>query len=787
MFDQSRILELIEFYIDWADSGGRLNKRLARYSQYWGVRAVIENVTRACAPDGDRRGGIVFHGQGSGKSMELLLAANQLMRLPELASPTIVILSDRNDLDDQIVDNEFGPSKILPEPVIQAETRARLRDLLDRAGGGIIVTTIQKFGLDAGTPSAEAVITDRRNVIVMADEAHRTQYGLVDGLAADMRRSLPNATFVGFTGTPVELSDRSTTGVFGDLISTYSPQQAVEDGATVPIYYQSRIAPLHLSEESEEFLTAALGELTADISEIDQQRAFAQWARLEAILSAEPVVDRIVDDVLAHWAQRRAALKGKAMLVGMSRAIAARFYEKIIAKHPDWHSDDDDKGILKVVYTGSAADPPEIRKHVRSKEALDRLKRRAQDPDDDLEFVIVCDLWLTGFDSPALHTMYLAKLMKGHGLFQAVTRPNRVFRDKPAGLVVSYVPVLDALNAAIGQYAKGGGSPVGALLEQAEKALLATHDVVKGILAPHPWKSAGTTASARHEQIQSAAAFLAADKDKDERFQKRVLALVKLFAICGATDTAASIRDDVQFFAAVRASRAKLTSDEPLGKPSREQFDTAMQQLIDGAIEADKVIDVYAAAGMDEPEISLLSEETLAKLTGKRHPSLQIALLQKILKGKIGALGRVNLVRSIDFSQALADSLQRYENRTLTDAEIISALVELAKGLRKEEDRPGEIGLNKAELAFYDAVIRNESAIELGDETLKAIARELVVAIRSSATLDWRDRESVQAELRLKVKTLLKRHKYPPDGQEAATELVLEQAKLFTEDLLGAA
>ena len=786
MFDQNRILELIEFYIDWGDSKGKLLKRLAMYQQYWGVRAAVENVCRASAVDGDRRAGIVFHGQGSGKSMEVLLAANVLMRMPEMESPTIVVLSDRNDLDNQIYQKELGPSKILPEPAVPAKTRGHLRKLLDRAGGGIIVTTIQKFALPPDMPRSEGVISDRRNVVVMADEAHRTQYGLVDGLAADMRTALPNATYLGFTGTPVELTDRSTTGVFGDVISEYLPQQAVKDGTTVPIYYESRVAKIRLSEDSERLLAAAVDELTEEISEEEQRATFAQWARIEAILSADAVVDRIVEDVLEHWDKRRSTLKGKAMLVTMSRSIAARCYEKIIAKRPEWHSDDDAKGKVKVAYTGSAADEKAIRKHVRTKEQIDRLKDRAQTPDDELELVIVCDLWLTGFDSPSLHTMYLAKLMKGHGLFQAITRPNRRYRDKPAGLIVSYVPVMDALKAAIGQYSRGQTNTTGELIDEAIKQMLSEHDVIKGILSGHIWLSDAETAAKRHEHIQAAASYLARDKDKDERFQDHVLRLVKLYAICGASDEAGTIRTDVEFFAAVRASRVKLTGDDPLGKPSREQRESAMQLLIDGAIEADEVIDVYADAGQDKPDVSLLSEETLARIIGKPDQNLQIALLQKIIKGQIFTMRRLNKVRSIQFAAALASAVQRYENQTMSDAQIITELVALAKELRGEDDRASGKGLSAPEMAFYDAVIQNESALELGDDTLKAIAQELVVAIRGSATLDWRDRESVQAELRIKVKTLLKRHKYPPDGQDKATELVIEQAELFTEDMLAA-
>jgi type I restriction enzyme R subunit len=432
VFDQSRVLELIEFFVDFGHVDGALRKRLARYNQYWGVSNGVAGVVTAMT-EGHRKGGIVFHGQGSGKSMELLLIANRLMRMAEMGNPTIVVLSDRNDLDNQLFDDEFAPSKILPETPVQADSRPDLRKLLTRASGGIIVTTLQKFGIAPDDRDRDPLITDRSNIVVMVDEAHRSQYGLATGLAADMRRALPNATYLAATGTPVELLDRSTSAVFGDTVSVYTPGQAVEDGAVVPIFYVSRVAKIRLSEEAENALNVAVKQMTDEVTEEDQRRAIREWSSIDAILSADPVVDRIVDDVLEHSEKRRALTSGKSMLVGMSRAMAAKMYAKIVERRPDWHNADDMKGKIKVVYTGSAADEPEIRRHVRSPQALRNLKKRATDPASDLEMVVVCDRWLTGFDSPSLHTMYLAKLMKGHGRFQAVTRPNRSTRTSRRG------------------------------------------------------------------------------------------------------------------------------------------------------------------------------------------------------------------------------------------------------------------------------------------------------------------------------------------------------------------
>jgi len=786
IFDQSRILELIEFFIDWGGLEGGLRKRLARYNQYWGVVNGVAGVIRAMT-EGDRKGGIIFQGQGSGKSMELVLIANRLMRMSEMDNPTIVVLSDRNDLDDSLFDDEFAPSKILPETPVQAESRTDLRRLLNRDSGGIIVTTLHKFGIAPGDRDREPLISDRSNIVVMADEAHRSQYGLAKGLAADMRVALPNATYLAATGTPVELADRSTTAVFGEQVSVYTPARAVEDGAVVPIYYQSRVAKIRLSEEAEAVLDRAIEQMTDEVTEDDQRRAIREWSRIEAILSADPVIERIVDDALEHWDKRRELIAGKAMLVGMSRSMAAKMYDKIVERRPDWHHDDDDKGKIKVAYTGSAADEEYIRKHVRSSEALRKLKARAKDPKSDLEMVVVCDLWLTGFDSPALHTMYLAKLMKGHGLFQAVTRPNRVYKDKPAGLIVSYVPVLDALNAVVAQYAKGDQQAVGASEEAAVKAMLAKHDAAKGILAAHAWKSGPMSPTEREAQISAAAHFLSEHPDEDNRFKDVVLALARLFSIWGVTDEARRVQPDVEFFIAVRAARIKLLSDTPLGKSSAADLDTTLSQLVAGAVEADEIIDVYAEAGMEQPEISLLSEDTLAGILSKRSRNLQIELLRKVLKDQIHTIQRKNFQRGSLFSERLAEAILRYQNRTITDAEIVAELVEMAKQLRDEPQRHVEVGLSEAEMAFYDAVIQNQSALlELGDDVLKEIARELFVAVRKSATLDWRDKQTVRDELRRRIRTLLKNHDYPPDKQEGAAELVVKQAELFADELLVA-
>ena len=785
VFEKARVLELIEFFVDFGETRSGLHKRFVQYQQYWAVKAAVAGVLKASADDGDRRAGIIFHGQGSGKSMELLLAANYLMRMPEMANPTIVVLTDRNDLDDQLFEKDFGPSKILPERPAKAKSRRDLRKLLTRPSGGIILTTIQKFGLD--DIDVDPLLTDRRNVVVMADEAHRTQYGLQTGYAGDMRQGLPDATFLGFTGTPIDESDRSTIGVFGDVISDYPPDRAVEDKATVPIYYESRIAKIRLTEEAESVLAAGMAEITEGITEEDQARTVADWGKVTSILTADAVVERIVTDVLEHWEQRRTELSGKAMLVGLNRQMAAKFYELIAARKPEWVTDDDATGKVKVVYTGGPSDKPQIKKHVRSSVALAKVKDRAQDPDDELELLVVCDLWLTGFDSPSLHTMYLAKLMKGQGLFQAVTRPNRVYKDKPAGLIVSYVPVSDALREAVGRYASGSSKSVGAPVEQALKKLLAEHDAVKGILAGHTWISAPARRSERYERLQRTAVWLSKDEDKAKRFLDRTLAIAHLFAICGAAPNARAIKPDCDYFAGVRGILVKLIGQDTQIGVKRHELQSAIATLVNSAIEADEVIDIYAETGQPNPQISLLSEDVIRKIAKRPNPAMQVQVLRKILNDEIRSLSRRNHVRSAQLAELLNAAVLRYQNQTLSDAEILAELVALAEQLRDEAKRPGDLGLSETELAFYDAVIQNQSAVlELGDETLKEIARELVTAIRQSATLDWRDREAVRAELRVRVKAVLKRRKYPPDKQESATDLVLEQAKLFTEEMLAA-
>lgn len=781
VFEPARFLDLVRSFIVFSDEPTGLVKRVAKYHQYWAVNAAVESTIDASGPDGDRRGGVVWHTQGSGKSIEMLLYAAKIMRSPEMGNPTLVLLTDRNDLDDQLFGEVFAPARILAEAPRQAGSRAELRSMLDRVSGGIIFTTIQKFSPDErGDP--HPLLTDRRNVVVIADEAHRSQYDFLDGFARHLRDALPNATYLGFTGTPIESTDRSTRQVFGDYIDVYDLTRAVEDGATVRIYYESRLAKISLPEEAR----AAIDDQVEDVTETAEpdaaERAKTRWARLESIVGAGERLDLVAADIVQHWEARRANLLGKAMVVGMSRRICVELYERIVALRPDWHDPDPTKGHIKVVMTGSAADPPAFQPHLHDRATLRAIKARAKDPDDALEIVIVRDMWLTGFDAPAMHTMYVDKPMQGAGLMQAIARVNRTFRDKPGGLIVDYLGIAPNLRKALAEYSPTDREQAGVPVEEMVAVMLEKHDVVSSMLHGTSWSSDPTVgADARLVQILDVMNFVLADPDRKARFLDQTLALAKAFALCGATDEARAVRDDVKLFADVRAGISKLDREgDGVSSGGTAELDTAIAQLVSEAVVADEVIDVYAAAGIEKPELSILSDEFLDGLAAAERPNLQIELLRRLLADEIRSQRRTNVVQSRRFSELLDEAINRYTNRALSTAEIIAALVGLAKELRATNDRATQLGLTQEEVAFYDAVCQNDAAVlELGDETLKAIAHALVDAVRESATIDWNLKASVQAALRAKVKRLLARYDYPPDKEERAIELVLEQAEVF--------
>jgi len=658
-----------------------------------------------------------------------------------------------------------------------------MRALLDRTSGGIIFTTLQKFAPEE-KGDLHPLLTDRRNVIVIADEAHRSQYDFLDGYARHLRDALPNATYLGFTGTPIESSDKSTRQVFGEYIDVYDLTRAAEDGATVRIFYESRLAKVRLPADAKAEVDAGVDELTEGQELIDTERAKSRWARVEAIVGASERLDLIANDIVEHWEARRENLVGKAMVVCMSRRICVELYERIVRLRPDWHSEDVAAGKIKVVMTGSAMDPPEFQQHLHSKDELRALKARAKDPDDELELVLVRDMWLTGFDAPSLHTMYVDKPMQGAGLMQAIARVNRTFRDKPGGLIVDYLGIAQNLRDALADYSPSDRDQAGVPIEQVIELMLEKHDIVAGLLHGHQWDSDPSLPGAqRMQQMLSCANFVLADIDRKARFLDQVLALLKAFALAGASAETLAIRDDTRFFADVRAYIAKLDKE---GEPGRGgaggsgELDTAIAQLVSQAVAADEVIDIYAQAGMERPDISILSDAFLDGLAATERPNLQMQLLRKLLNDEIGRVRRVNIVQARLFSDLLDAAIAKYTNRSLTTAEIIAEMVELAKHMRDSHNRAEQLGLSESEVAFYDAVVQNDSAVlQMGDETLKKIASELVKAVRESATIDWNLKDSVRAAMRAKIKRLLTRYDYPPDKEERAIDLVIQQAELL--------
>lgn len=793
VFDQNRFLDIFRNFIVFSDESAGLVKRVAKYHQYWAVNAAVESSVQASSPNGDRRGGVVWHTQGSGKSIEMLLYAAKIMRDARMGNPTIVFITDRNDLDDQLFGEVFAPAEILPERPVQAESRSDLRELLRRSSGGILFTTLQKFAPEHGDDN-NAALSARRNIVVVADEAHRSQYGFTEslsedgrlkaGLAKHLRDALPNATYLGFTGTPIESNDKSTRSVFGEYIDVYDLTRAVEDGATVKIFYESRLARISLNEADYAALDALAEEITEHVEQDVATRAKSRWARLEAIVGADERLELIARDIVEHWERRRSSLRGKGMIVTMSRRIAVALYEKITALRPDWHNEDPAKGKVKVVMTGSASDPSEYQPHLHSKDVRKELKARAKNAQDSLELVIVRDMWLTGFDAPSMHTMYVDKTMQGAGLMQAIARVNRTFRDKPGGLIVDYIGVFSKLQEALAEYSPSDRDQAGVPIEEMVAVMMEKHDIVLGILHNCDFDSSPKlTAGARLAQHAKVLDYVMGDPDRTQRFIDQVLALTKVFALCGARDEAAEIRDDVRLLADVRAAILKVQNpDSGRGGSGAVEIDTALTQLVNEAVAADEVVDIYKLAGVDTPELSILSDEFLDSLASKDKPNLQMGLLRRLINDQIKTVQRTNLIQARKFSDQLDQAVKRYTNRSLTTAEIIAELVALAKDMRRLAKRHEDLGLSEDEAALYDAIVQNDSAIlQLGDETLKKIAVELVRGIRSSATIDWNLKESVRAAMRVKVRRLLAKYDYPPDQEEKAVELVLKQAELFAQ------
>ncbi len=785
VFEKRRFLDFVRFFVVFEDDGAQVLKKVAAYHQFWAVQAAVEETVRASRPEGDRRIGVVWHTQGSGKSLTMVFYAGRLVVEPAMENPTLVVLTDRNDLDGQL----FGVFSMSRDAVrqtpSQAESRDHLRRLLAVASGGVIFTTIQKFFPDEDEKQ-HPLLSDRRNIVVIADEAHRSQYDFIGGFARHMRDALPNASFIGFTGTPIELTDANTRAVFGDYISVYDIQRAVEDGATVPIYYESRLAKLSLNEREKPHIDPAFEEGTEGEEEQTKTKLRSKWAALEAVVGADKRLALIADDLVRHFEERERAIEGKAMVVSMSRRIAVAMYDAIVKVRPEWHSDDDAMGAIKVIMTGSADDPIEFQRHLRTKDARERIAKRFKNPDDPLQVVIVRDMWLTGFDAPPLHTMYVDKPMKGHGLMQAIARVNRVFRDKPGGLVVDYLGLASELRSALNTYTQSGGKGQTAIDQtEAVAVFKEKYEVVAAMFHGFDW-SLYVTSSSQGERLGvlgRAIEFILAQELKEpgtkERLLKGVTELSLSFALAVPHEDALAVRDDVDFFQSVRAALAKRTTGN--GK-SPEELDHAVRQIVSKALVSDEVVDIFKVAGLDKPDISILSDEFLAEVRGLPQRNLAVELLQRLINDTIKTRTKRNLVQSRSFSEMLEQTLRKYQNRSIEAAQVIEELIQLAKDIKEAQGRGEELGLNEDEVAFYDALAQNTSAVDvLGNDALKVIAVELVKTVRANVTVDWTIKETVRANLRRLVRRTLKKYGYPPDLEEAAVQAILAQAELLAD------
>ena len=797
--ERGRFLSLVRNYIVFEDDGGgALTKKMAGYHQFHAVEAAVAETLRAAelrdaagedgpyesdhkagGEPGDRRIGVVWHTQGSGKSLTMAFYAGRIVRERVMENPTIVVLTDRNDLDQQLFSTFSRCRDLLRQPPKQAASRADLRAKLAVQSGDVVFTTIQKF-FPEEKGDRHPLLSERRNIVVIADEAHRSQYDFIDGFARHMRDALPNASFIGFTGTPIELRDANTRAVFGDYISVYDIQRAVEDKATVPIYYESRLAKLAIEESERPKIDPEFEEATEGEEISRKERLKTKWAQLEAVVGAEERLRLIAEDIVAHYENRLEAMDGKAMIVCMSRRICIDLYRELARLRPDWHDEEDDKGSLKVVMTGDATDPTDWQPHIRNKPRREALAKRFRDPEDSLRIVLVRDMWLTGFDAPSLHTMYLDKPMRGHGLMQAIARVNRVFRDKPGGLVVDYLGLAHELKSALATYTESGGKGQTAIdQEEAVKAMLEKYEVCCALFHGFDWSAwIGGTSQERLGLLPAAQEHVLVQENGKDRCVGAVRELTQAFALAVPHEEAIRIRDDVAFFQAVRSVLAKRAETE--ARPE-EELDHAVRQIISRAVASEGVIDIFAAAGLEKPDISILSDEFMDEVRGMKQRNLAVELLQKLLKGEIAALRRKNIVQARSFAEMLEDTIRRYQNRAVEAAQVIEELINLARNMRAASERGEELDLSEDELAFYDALETNDSAVKvLGDETLRDIARELVETVRNNVTIDWTLRENVRANLRRLVRRILRKYGYPPDKQEKATRTVIEQAEVLS-------
>ncbi len=821
MFQRDRFLDIIKHFMLFQSDGKDTIKILAGYHQYHAVNKAVDSTERATLEAGDRRIGVIWHTQGSGKSLSMVFYAAKLVINKELENPTIVVITDRNDLDDQLFGTFLKSKDILRSIPVQANDRGHLRELLNnRTSGGIIFTTIHKFApiandvkdseefhsaLDKVAEGSadygkDVMLTNRKNVIVIADEAHRSQYGfgadivkgeneadIKYGYAKYMRDSLPNASYIGFTGTPVELKDKNTRAVFGDYIDVYDMTRSVEDGTTVKIFYESRIARLELPEDMKSIIDMEYEEITEYQEYSQKEKLKSKWARLEAIVGANERIKLIAKDIIEHFEKREQSQEnegGKGMIVAMSRRIAIDLYKEIVALRPEWYSDDLMAGKIKVVMTGASSDPADWQKFIGTKANRENLAKRMKDKNDELQLVIVRDMWLTGFDVPSMHTMYIDKPMSGHNLMQAIARVNRVFKEKQGGLIVDYIGIAENLKEALSQYTESDKKTTGVDTDVASKVLLEKYDLIKELLHGHDYSKFFIGKPSEKMQViaETMDYIIGLREDRKKDYIKLVTEMARSYSLCATTDIAERLNIEIGFHKAVKASLVKMISDDN-NKKTTTQLDGELNQLISKSISSNEVVDILESVGLSKPNIAILSDEFLEEIKGMKQKNLAVELLNRLLKGNIKTFSRRNLVKSKKFSELLESSIRKYQNRTIETTQVIMELIELAKQINEAEKRGESTGLTSDELAFYDALAENESAREImGDEILKQIARDLTISIKNNISIDWSIRESVQAKMKMTIKRLLKKYGYPPDKTPQAVDIVMKQTKLMCEN-----
>lgn len=785
-FEKEHILDYIQSFVLFEEDGKNIIKKIAGYHQFHAVREAVRSVVEASMA-GSKRGGVVWHTQGSGKSISMACFAGKLTKQPQMKNPTLLIVTDRNDLDGQLYATFSSAKMLLGQEPVQIESVDDLRETLtNKPSGGIIFTTIQKFSLKK-EESRFPILSQRDNIVVIADEAHRSQYGfdaMLDsetgqfkyGYAQHLRDALPHATFIGFTGTPIESEDKDTRAVFGDYISIYDIEDAVADGATVPIYYESRLAKLDLNSEILKEIDADVGDLVVDAEISDKERFKSKWSALEKLVGAKPRIEQVAKDLVEHFEERTATISGKGMIVAMSRQIVVELYDAIVAIRPSWHSEDPTKGAIKIIMTGSASDDAALQKHIYSKQVKKDLERRIKDVDDELKLVIVRDMWLTGFDAPSMHTMYIDKPMRSHNLMQAIARVNRVFKDKKGGLVVDYIGIANELKQALKTYTGAGGKGTGTLdIAEAFAEMKKRLDIVANMYHGFDYGEYMTKA---HRLLAPAANHILGLEDGKKRYLDEVLALTKAFSLCGTLDEAKEHKEEIAFFQAVKAIIQKAGKS-----PRQERPDDVIKKIIDNAVVSMGIEDIFSLVGLEKPNIGILSDEFLEDLSHMKYKNLAIELLEKLLNDQIKAHTKSNVVQEKKFSDRLQATLGKYHNRAIETAKVIEELIQMAKDIAKATKHGEDLGLNFDELAFYDALAENEAALrDMGDEILKKIAMELTNKLRSSVSVDWQKRESVRAKMRNIIRIILIHYKYPPSNRNEAIELVMRQAEVLSDE-----